>query len=181
MKFSLASVAFLTISPTAMALTSCLGAMTSMSKVPGLFIEHMRIEACEAGCQPNMNHWSHQVKAGILSGIVADGARYMGVNDEKGQADFITFIDRLYSTVEEKCMEHMGDMHLCHDAERIQPVIDCVNRHSYSAVTSNLGVVRSSMSNKRCKKASEYFESDQLWQTDFPRHIKSYVGQCHEL
>lgn len=176
-----AAFAWLGLAPTAMAALgiSCITAIDSMSRVPGLLIEHLRQEVCGFGCEPKLDQWAHRLKTEILSDLVDDGARYCDAAEIKN--DFLAFLDDIYDTTVRKCESTVHDNHLCTTDTTMQPFIDCVNRAARPAVLKSLPRVARFMSDERCRKGAEYFTGDQLWEHDFRVRIKPYVHQCREL
>lgn len=159
--------------------TSCLATVSALSELPGRFIHHVQRESCAAGCQPTPQTWNHAVREHIIGELVEDGANYCDAHDTKEA--FTAFLDKLVFDTVEKCQHKLQGKHLCHDREAVQPFVDCVNSHARSAVAGSLPSLARFMDEERCKKATEYFTGDQLWERDFPEHIKEYVEVCHEL
>jgi hypothetical protein len=111
--------------------------------------------------------------------LVDDGIRYCDYPEIKD--NFIKFLDNLYDSTTRKCKGKLQDKHLCQDDEGMQPFLDCLNNNAFSAVASSLPRLARYMSEEKCKKATEYFTSAQLWETDFPYHLQPCINQCHEL
>ncbi|PKY01891.1 hypothetical protein P168DRAFT_306141 [Aspergillus campestris IBT 28561] len=176
MKFSgsttLASIVCSAMIPVASAQLgiSCLATVSALTELPGRFIEHLQRESCAAGCHPTPQTWNHVIKEHIIGELVEDGADYCDAHDTKEA--FTAFLDKLVFDTAEKCQDKLQDKHLCHDREAVQPFVDCVDRHAQSAVAGSLPSLVRFLNEERCKKATEYFTGDQLWERDFPEHIK---------
>lgn len=158
---------------------SCLTAAKAMSEVPGLFITHLRRQSCDAGCQPTAQIWKHEVKDQIIQGLVDDGTQYCNAPEAK-QA-FSDFMNDIFDGILDKCSSHMDNKHLCYDEARLKPLADCVDQNSWTAVQRSLWRLIPYMGKEKCERAASYFTSDDLWENHFPKHVKQYVDQCHEL
>ncbi|GCB21208.1 hypothetical protein AAWM_04093 [Aspergillus awamori] len=185
MKFNnavnIATVACLSVSPTLALVTSCFDAVDSISKIPGHFIQNVQLNACPAGCSPNIDQWNSDVKEEILNELMEDGIGYTGINDEAAQKAFVKAIDDLYTTVVSKCQKESDGLNLCDDEDKVQPFLDCVNSNARTAVLKGVPGLLPYITNDRCQKVDEYLNSDQLWKDDFPEHFKSYVDKCHDI
>ena len=159
--------------------TSCITTVSALSELPGRFIHHLQRESCAAGCHPTPQEWNHVIKEHVMRELVEDGAEYCDAHDAKDA--FTSFLNKLMFNTAEKCKDKLGDKHLCHDSDAVQPFIDCIDRHAHSAVAGAAPSLFPYLNEKRCKKATEYFTGDQLWEVDFPEHIKEYLKICHDL
>ena len=176
---NLAALACVGMAPATIALPgpSCITAFNAVTEVPGLLIEHAQQQVCAAGCKPTIETWNHDVKQHIVAGIVDDGARYCEASE--GKDKFIQFIEQYFQSATAKCKGHLeGGKHLCDSPEALEPFVNCVKGASSSVVSGSIGGLLPYMDQKTCKKAAEYFKGSQLWNHDFPKHIKAYVDLC---
>ncbi|KAJ5733137.1 hypothetical protein N7533_013584 [Penicillium manginii] len=125
-------------------------------------------------CQPTLDLWGHRLKNGLL--MMASAIATIP-KSKTTLSNFSTTSTILLQENEGK----LQDKHLCQDDEGMQPFLDCLNNNAFSAVASSLPRLARYMSEEKCKKATEYFTSAQLWETDFPYHLQPCINQCHEL
>lgn len=176
---NLAALACVGMAPATVAVlgTSCIKAFNAVTEVPGLLIEHAQQQVCAAGCKPTIETWNHDVKQHIVAGIVDDGARYCEASE--GKDKFTHFIDQYFHAATAKCKGHLeGGQNLCDNPETLQPFVKCVKGASSSVVSGSMGGLLPHMNEKTCKKAAEYFTGNELWDQDFPKHVKAYVDLC---
>ncbi|KAH8424222.1 uncharacterized protein LDX57_001980 [Aspergillus melleus] len=183
LSFSPVALAALDFSSVAVALLnpSCRDAVDSISRMSSHIIQNMQKYACAAGCEPVISQWDSEVKNDIVDALIEDGVRYTGIHDPVAQKKFAAGINEVFVTVTTKCQDKFEDKHLCHDPDSLNPFVQCIDDNSRAAVVKSLRGLLPYMSEQRCRKVADYFNSDQLWKEDFPEHFKEYVDQCHDL
>ncbi|PLN76888.1 hypothetical protein BDW42DRAFT_196855 [Aspergillus taichungensis] len=159
--------------------TSCTTTVSVLSELPGHFFHRLQRRSCAAGCHPPPQEWKHVIKEHVIRQLVEDSTNHTDSHDTR--VAIATFLNKLVFNTAEECQDELKDKDLCHNSEAVQPFVDCVNKHAQSTVADSGPDLFRHLNEERCKEATEYFTGDQLWQVDFPEHIKGYIKDCHRL
>lgn len=160
--------------------TSCISVLKSMGQVPGLLLENVRRQSCEAGCEPRLDIWDKYAKEAVLRPLVEDGAKHCEAPES--QEAVFNFLDQIFQKIKLQCSEKLSsESHFCDHPERLKPFVDCAKANAIPNSISSLPMVLPYMSERTCKNTNDYATSSQLWEHDFPKHLAKYIHQCHEL
>ncbi|GFF29322.1 hypothetical protein IFM51744_00810 [Aspergillus udagawae] len=167
------------VSPAVNALlgSSCISAVNSLNKTPALFIEAGQRVACQAGCKPKPAEWLKYGRE-FVNGVVEDGAAYCQIDD--GQDVLAEYLDQIFHDVMDRYEAKLDDNHLCGDPEQLSEFKNCVLSNRWHSLSSpRLSSLLPYASEGRCKLVDSYINSSQLWDHDFPKRAKKYIGNCH--
>lgn len=175
---ALASLGFSSVLVSGMSLT-CISAAKAANKIPGLLVEHIQKESCEAGCEPKLDHWPAYVKDAVMRPMFQDALQ--GTGYEESNEAFIESFDKIFDSVASQCSDKLQGHHFCAHPEKLKPFVACAQRAALTNALSASKSVYPYMSDSACTRAAGYFTSSKLWDVDFPNHFKKYVQRCHEL
>ncbi|KAL3476655.1 hypothetical protein BJX99DRAFT_258202 [Aspergillus californicus] len=160
--------------------TSCIGTLNAISDLPGVFVKHLRTQACQAGCEPRFDHWDKYAMDSIVKPLVDATMEYAGAPDGKDIA--VTFVDRNYQGIVADCNSKLReDVHFCSHPEFLQPFLDCAKSRARVHIFNNMTPLLPWAKENTCKKATEYLKSSTLSEVDFPQRTRGYMEKCREL
>lgn len=156
---------------------NCLSALKSIS--PRRIVENVQRHSCDAGCQPRLAESAHYWKD-IIRGLVADGADYIQFNDPAAEQAMADWMDQVFEDMRSTCEPKLHDDYGCYASDLTSEVMKCIDDNTMSSMLRNAHVIFPHISEKRCKKVEEYYNSPQMWEVSFPARMKEYVEHCHD-